>query len=90
MIDYPDVRDTIRRALGLGGYKLRTSANAVEAVNQLDLNPVQVVITDMVMPQVHGVNRRIDSASGAVIGDWQGPALSPGCLGRQSGVPGRI
>jgi CheY-like chemotaxis protein len=53
--DDADVRDIIRRFLELAGYEVRTSADAVEAVTQLNLQPVHVVITDMIMPKVNGV-----------------------------------
>jgi CheY-like chemotaxis protein len=53
--DDVDVRDAIRRVLERAGYGVRTSADAVEAVNQLNRQPVHVVITDIIMPKVNGV-----------------------------------
>jgi CheY-like chemotaxis protein len=53
--DDADVRDIVGRFLELAGYDVRTSADAAEAVTQLNLQPADVVITDMVMPRVHGV-----------------------------------
>ncbi|MDB6099701.1 MAG: two-component system, cell cycle response regulator CpdR [Gammaproteobacteria bacterium] len=50
-----DVRDAIRRVLERAGYGVTTSADAVEAVNQLNRQPVHVVITDIIMPKVNGV-----------------------------------
>jgi CheY-like chemotaxis protein len=53
--DDADVRDAIRHLLELAGYGVRTSADAAEAVNQLSREPVHVVITDLIMPKVNGV-----------------------------------
>jgi CheY-like chemotaxis protein len=53
--DDVDVRDAIRRVLERAGYAVRTSADAVEAVNQLSREPAHVVITDIIMPKVNGV-----------------------------------
>jgi CheY-like chemotaxis protein len=53
--DDVDVRDAIRRVLERAGYAVRTSADAVEAVNQLSRAPAHVVITDIIMPKVNGV-----------------------------------
>jgi CheY-like chemotaxis protein len=53
--DDADVRDAIRRVLERAGYTVRTSADAVEALNQLNDQPVHVIITDIIMPKVNGV-----------------------------------
>jgi CheY-like chemotaxis protein len=53
--DDADVRDAIRRVLERAGYVVRTSADAVEALNQLNNQPVHVIITDIIMPKVNGV-----------------------------------
>jgi CheY-like chemotaxis protein len=53
--DDADVRDAIRRVLERTGYVVRTSADAVEALNQLNNRPVHVIITDIIMPKVNGV-----------------------------------
>jgi CheY-like chemotaxis protein len=53
--DDADVRDAVRRVLERAGYMVRTSADAVEALNQLNSRPVHVIITDIIMPKVNGV-----------------------------------
>lgn len=53
--DDADVRDAIRRVLERAGYTVRTSADAVEAMNHLNDQPVHVIITDIIMPKVNGV-----------------------------------
>jgi CheY-like chemotaxis protein len=53
--DDVDVRDAIRRVLERAGYGVRTSADAMEAVAELNREPVHVVITDIIMPKLNGV-----------------------------------
>jgi CheY-like chemotaxis protein len=53
--DDVDVRDALRRVLERAGYTVRTCADALEAVNQLHCQAVHVVITDIIMPKLNGV-----------------------------------
>jgi CheY-like chemotaxis protein len=53
--DDVDVRDAIKRVLERAGYAVRTSADAVQALRELNRQPAQVVITDVIMPKVNGV-----------------------------------
>jgi two-component system response regulator AtoC len=53
--DDVDVRDAIRRVLERAGYLVRASANAVDALSALHLESAHVVITDIIMPKINGV-----------------------------------
>ena len=53
--DDVDVRDAIKRVLERAGYAVRTSADAVQALQELNRHPAHVVITDIIMPKVNGV-----------------------------------
>jgi CheY-like chemotaxis protein len=53
--DEPDVRDSIARALGRAGYSVRTAGNASDALAKLEHSPADVVITDIIMPKIDGV-----------------------------------
>jgi CheY-like chemotaxis protein len=53
--DDADVRDAIKRVLERAGYAVRTSADAVQALQELNRQPADVVVTDVIMPKVNGV-----------------------------------
>jgi len=53
--DEPDVRDAVKRVLDRAGYSVRTAENAVEALAELKRTPADVVITDIIMPKINGV-----------------------------------
>jgi len=53
--DDVDVRDAIRRVLERAGYSVRTSHDAPEAINELNRQSADVIITDIIMPKVNGV-----------------------------------
>ena len=53
--DEPDVRDALKRVLDRAGYSVRTAASAVDALAELERTPADVVITDIVMPKIDGV-----------------------------------
>src|ERR1700730_6024282 len=53
--DEPDVRDARKRVLDLAGYSVRTAANAMDAMAELERIPADVVITDIIMPKINGV-----------------------------------
>ena len=53
--DEPDVRDALKRVLDLAGYSVRIAANATDAMAELNLVPADVVITDIIMPKIDGV-----------------------------------
>lgn len=53
--DEPDVRDSLKRVLDRAGYLVRTAANAVDAMTELERSPADLVITDIIMPKLDGV-----------------------------------
>ncbi len=53
--DEPDVRDSVKYVLDLAGYSVRTAESAMDALAELARNPTDLVITDIIMPQVNGV-----------------------------------
>lgn len=53
--DEPDVRDAVERVLTRAGYSVRTADNATEALAELERSPADVVITDIIMPKINGV-----------------------------------
>jgi CheY-like chemotaxis protein len=53
--DEPDVRDAISRSLGRVGYSVRTAGSAGDALALLAQFPADVVITDIIMPKIDGV-----------------------------------
>jgi CheY-like chemotaxis protein len=53
--DEPDVRDSLKRVLDRAGYLVRTAANAVDAIAELERSLANLVITDIIMPKLDGV-----------------------------------
>lgn len=53
--DEPDVRDAIKRVLDRAGYSVRIVDSAVNALAELERIPTHVVITDIIMPKINGV-----------------------------------
>jgi CheY-like chemotaxis protein len=53
--DEPDVRDSVKYVLDRAGYSVRTAESATDALAELALNPTDLVITDIIMPQINGV-----------------------------------
>src|SRR3984885_3550589 len=53
--DEPDVRDSVKYVLDRAGYSVRTAGSAAEALAELARNPTDLVITDIIMPQINGV-----------------------------------
>jgi CheY-like chemotaxis protein len=54
--DEPDVRDGIKRVLERAGFSVRTVDNATDAMLELKRMQADVVITDIIMPKVSGVD----------------------------------
>ena len=54
--DEVDVRDGIKRVLDRAGYSVRTVDNAIDALLELKASPADVVITDIIMPRLNGVD----------------------------------
>jgi len=53
--DEPDVRDAVKRVLDRAGYSVRTVDNAIDALAELKRVATDVVITDIIMPKIDGV-----------------------------------
>jgi CheY-like chemotaxis protein len=53
--DEVDVRDAIKRVLDRAGYTVRVTDNATGALEELRRSGVDVVITDIIMPKINGV-----------------------------------
>jgi CheY-like chemotaxis protein len=53
--DELDVREAIERVLTRAGYSVRTTADAADALAELRHCRADVVITDIIMPKINGV-----------------------------------
>src|SRR5882724_3427570 len=53
--DERDVRDSVKCVLDLAGYEVLTAENVTEALEQLRRTPMDLVITDIIMPKMNGV-----------------------------------
>jgi YesN/AraC family two-component response regulator len=53
--DERDVRDSVKCVLDLAGYVVLTADNATDALDQLGRTPTDLVITDIIMPKIDGV-----------------------------------
>ncbi len=53
--DELDVRDSVKCVLDLAGYEVLTADNATEALERLGCTPIDLVITDIIMPKMNGV-----------------------------------
>jgi CheY-like chemotaxis protein len=54
--DEADVRDGIKRVLDRAGFSVRAVDNATDAMLELKRQAADVVITDIIMPKVNGVD----------------------------------
>jgi len=54
--DDRDVRDSLHRALGYAGYTVATAANGAEALSAVALAPVDLIILDILMPMLGGLD----------------------------------
>jgi two-component system response regulator MprA len=52
--DYPDVRDSLERALRVAGYAVTTAVHGADALDQLARTPVDLIVLDVLMPIVDG------------------------------------
>jgi CheY-like chemotaxis protein len=53
--DERDVRDAIQRVLERAGYSVRTTGEAADALVELRRSVADVLITDIIMPKINGV-----------------------------------
>ncbi|MBN1222890.1 MAG: sigma-54-dependent Fis family transcriptional regulator [Candidatus Aminicenantes bacterium] len=54
--DSPDTLEVLQRNLESKGYRMSTSPGAIEAIKILESAPVDLVITDLKMPEVNGLD----------------------------------
>ncbi len=54
--DDRDVRESLRRALGYAGYAVATAANGAEALSAVATSPVDLIILDVLMPMLDGLD----------------------------------
>ena len=52
--DHPDQRDLLAIVLQREGYQVVTAANGVEALEQLEREAIQIVLSDIMMPKMDG------------------------------------
>jgi CheY-like chemotaxis protein len=53
--DEPDVRDSVKYVLDRAGYSVRAVESAMDAYAELARSPTDLVITDIIMPKINGV-----------------------------------
>lgn len=53
--DEPDIRDSVSRVLGRNGHSVHASENAEAGLRYLEENQIDVVIADLIMPGMNGV-----------------------------------
>ena len=53
--DEPGVRDVVRRSLEHAGHDVADAADGIEALDFCKANPVDVVVTDLFMPMMDGL-----------------------------------
>lgn len=53
--DDPDLRSMLRRTLVRSGYAVQEAENGREGLKVLALSPVDVVVTDIIMPDMEGI-----------------------------------
>ena len=87
--DEGDVRDGIKRVLERAGFSVRTLDNATDALLELERATADVVITDIIMPKLNGVDAihcivqgfpavRIIAISGG--GNFDASSYQPGAI----------
>ena len=54
--DDNDVRDSLRLALGYAGYAVTTAANGADALTAVAQSPVDLIILDVLMPMLNGLD----------------------------------
>jgi len=52
--DHPDQRDLLAIVLQREGYRVMTAANGVEALEKLESEPIQIALSDIMMPKMDG------------------------------------
>ena len=53
--DDPGICAVIEEVLGFGGYRVRTAYDGLDALRQLDREPADLVLSDVMMPRLDGL-----------------------------------
>lgn len=53
--DDPEMRNLLEKFLARGGYRISVASNGIEALKKMEELPVELVITDMLMPEMGGL-----------------------------------
>ena len=52
--DEQDIRDSIQEIVEMAGYKVTSLANGAEGIKTLKHNPIDLIICDIMMPEMDG------------------------------------
>lgn len=52
--DFPAMRNSIRQLMEKNGFSVREACNGVEALDELKKKPVDLIVSDLVMPEMDG------------------------------------
>ena len=78
--DKEEIRDMLKEAMVLSGYECLTAGNGREALECLAANPVDVVLTDIKMPEMNGLElttHRTCQLLTIRTSDWRGSRRVP-------------
>ena len=53
--DEPSIRDSLQRWFEKDGYRTKKAANAIEALRELSIGSWQIVLLDIRMPDINGM-----------------------------------
>jgi CheY-like chemotaxis protein len=53
--DEPDIRESLSRHLRFCGYAVETAANGREALEKLERQKIDIVVSDLMMPEMDGI-----------------------------------
>lgn len=53
--DDPAIRDTLKRGLAANGYEVRVAADGIEALEMLEHEDFDIVVSDINMPSMDGI-----------------------------------
>lgn len=82
--DEPLIRDALAEWLFEEGYRVRCAADGQEALDLVGAEPPDVIVSDIRMPRVHGLQlverlRAFGHATPVIlISTWRPPSLTPG------------
>lgn len=80
--DEKSFRELVKNVLGMDGFHVRTASNGLEALEHVERSRFDLVITDMIMPGMEGIEMILELRS--VVPDLKILAMSGG----ESGLSG--